>query len=255
MTVLRSRRAVVTAALVLLAMVVVGLLLVRAGGGGPAEAAPTGAAPAPVATGTATSTSGPSGTPSAGTTPSPSPSARPSAAPSPTTTRPTAPRTTAPAPRTTAPKPSATKKPAASTPAPPPAATTSTSQAREVLRLTNVERASAGCSPLAWDSRLATAAVGHSTDMARHDYFAHTSRDGRSFSDRITDAGYGWSRIAENIAVGQPTPKAVVAAWMDSAGHRANILNCALTELGVGVARSGASGNAPYWTQDFGAPS
>ena len=253
MTVLRSRRALVALVLVLLAAVVVGLLLVRAGGGDQAGAAPTGAALAPAATGTATS---PSATPSDGATasPSPSPSSRSSATASPTTTRPAAPGTTSPAPRTTAPKPPATKKPGTSTPTPPPPATTSASEAREVLRLTNVERASAGCSALAWDSRLAAAAAGHSTDMASHDYFSHTSRDGRSFSARITAAGYGWSRVAENIAAGQPTPKAVVAAWMDSDGHRANILNCALTELGVGVARSGASGNVPYWTQDFGTP-
>ncbi len=131
---------------------------------------------------------------------------------------------------------------------------TSASEAKEVLRLTNAERTAAGCAALAWDSRLAAAAAEHSADMARHDYFSHTSLDGRSFSTRISAAGYSWSRVAENIAAGHPTPAAVVASWMTSEGHRANILDCRLTELGVGVARSPATGERPYWTQDFGTP-
>jgi uncharacterized protein YkwD len=64
--------------------------------------------------------------------------------------------------------------------------------------------------------------------------------------------GYRFHRAAENIAAGQPSPAAVVAAWMGSSGHRANIVDCRLTELGVGVAVGGSY--RVYWTQDFGTP-
>jgi uncharacterized protein YkwD len=122
----------------------------------------------------------------------------------------------------------------------------------QVLDLTNAERAKAGCAGLRLDLRLRTAARAHSTDMAVHNYFSHTGRDGSDPGDRMADAGYnirrGW---AENIAAGYPTAKAVMAGWMNSPGHRANILNCRLRALGVGVARS--NGGRLYWTQDFGA--
>ncbi|MFN8078601.1 MAG: CAP domain-containing protein [Kineosporiaceae bacterium] len=140
-----------------------------------------------------------------------------------------------------------TKKPAATTPAAP-----ASSDAREVLRLTNVERAKAGCPALAWNSRLATAAQRHSADMAANNYFEHNSQDGRSPFQRMKDAGYGYSQAAENIAAGQRSPASVMDSWMNSAGHRANILNCGLRELGVGVAKGGSYGI--YWTQDFGTP-
>lgn len=123
----------------------------------------------------------------------------------------------------------------------------------EVLDLTNTERAEVGCPPLVAEDRLRTAARGHSLDMAEQDYFSHTSLDGRTMRDRVEDAGYtGWTRIAENIAAGQDTPESVVAAWMNSEGHRRNILNCAYTELGVGVAESPGSAYGIYWTQNFG---
>jgi uncharacterized protein YkwD len=122
----------------------------------------------------------------------------------------------------------------------------------QVLDLTNAERAKAGCDALRLDVHLRTAARGHSTDMAVHNYFSHTGRDGSDPGERMADAGFnirrGW---AENIAAGYPTAKAVMTGWMNSSGHRANILNCRLQALGVGVARS--SGGRLYWTQDFGA--
>ncbi|HMM93478.1 CAP domain-containing protein [Phycicoccus sp.] len=209
----------------------------------------TVAAPAPAS---ATPTGSVSGTASPSPTPTASPSESPTASRTPTPTRTATPtRTTVAAKPPVEPAPTRTSRPAPTTP---PAATTSTSEAQQVLRLTNAERADAGCAPLAWSAKLASAAVAHSTDLATHDYFSHTSRDGRTFSARITAAGYAWSRVAENIATGQPTPAAVVASWMSSAGHRANILDCRLTQLGVGVARSAATGHRPYWTQDFGTP-
>jgi uncharacterized protein YkwD len=82
--------------------------------------------------------------------------------------------------------------------------------------------------------------------MATGKYFSHTSRDGRSFDRRITDAGHPFPG-GENIARGQRTPAAVTSAWMSSPGHRANILHCAFTTIGVGHDPRG-----PHWVQDFG---
>lgn len=162
--------------------------------------------------------------------------------------------------RTATPAPKATPKAsAAARPAPersPSGAPTSsggvsaqvTAAEDEVVRLTNLERQKAGCAPLRVDERLRQAARAHSDDMAAKGYFDHTSADGRSPWDRIKAAGYQQPG-AENIARGQRTPAAVVEAWMNSPGHRANILNCRLKAIGVGV-NLGAGG--PWWTQDFG---
>ena len=117
-------------------------------------------------------------------------------------------------------------------------------------RLVNSERAKAGCRAVRANSALKRAAQGHSADMAAKDYFSHTSKDGRTFADRIRAAGYPGGTIGENIAAGQTTASAVMRSWMGSSGHRANILNCSFTALGVGYARGGSYGY--YWTQDFG---
>lgn len=119
----------------------------------------------------------------------------------------------------------------------------------EVTALVNAERAKARCGPVRTDERLRTAARRHSADMAAQGYFSHTSKDGSSPWDRIRRAGYP-NGMAENIAYGYPTPADVMNGWMNSAGHRANILNCAAKAIGVGLAYTG-SGTA-YWTQDFG---
>lgn len=119
---------------------------------------------------------------------------------------------------------------------------------KAVLRITNRRRARAGCRPLRYDRRLFLAAKRHSVDMAVHNYFSHNSRDGSSPWDRIRRAGYRQPG-AENIAKGYPTPAAVMAGWMNSPGHRANILNCGLKAIGIGRA-NGRGG--PLWTQDFG---
>jgi uncharacterized protein YkwD len=165
------------------------------------------------------------------------------------TTPTTAPKRRAASPTT----PSATKAPRtappASTPRPAPAAPADTSVAGQVLTLVNAERAQAGCKPVALDDRLTKAAAGHSRDMVADDFFSHDSRDGRDFSDRIKATGYPAPR-SENIAAGQPTPAAVMDAWMNSAGHKANILDCTATEMGVASAAGGDFGI--YWTQDFG---
>ncbi|WP_225834510.1 sigma-70 family RNA polymerase sigma factor [Streptomyces sp. NK08204] len=119
----------------------------------------------------------------------------------------------------------------------------------QVVALVNKERAAAGCGPLAQDPQLQKAAQGHSDDMASRDFFDHTNPDGLGPGQRITAAGYRWSAYGENIALGQQTPQAVMDSWMNSPGHRANILNCAFKNIGVGV-HTGTGG--PWWTQDFG---
>ncbi len=122
----------------------------------------------------------------------------------------------------------------------------------ELVERTNAQRAAAGCPPLAIDVRLSAAAQAHSEDMAAGNYFDHTARNGRSPFDRIAAAGYSFSVAAENLAAGQRAPASVVADWMASPGHRANILNCELTQVGVGRASGGDYGT--YWVQDFGTP-
>ncbi len=121
-----------------------------------------------------------------------------------------------------------------------------------VLNLVNLERARAGCRPVTADTRLAAAARGHSADMARRDFFDHTNPDGLDPGRRITVAGYRWSTYGENIAVGYPDARAVMKGWMNSTGHRHNILDCRFRNLGVGLAYNVR--HYPYWTQDFGTP-
>jgi uncharacterized protein YkwD len=133
--------------------------------------------------------------------------------------------------------------------APPAGAATTTQLADQVVTLVNVERAKARCAPVHVSASLTRAARAHSADMARYSYFSHTSRDGRSPWQRIRVQGYHYGS-AENIAAGQTTAKAVMAAWMKSAGHRKNILTCSNKAIGVGVARGGYY--RIYWTQDFG---
>jgi uncharacterized protein YkwD len=115
-----------------------------------------------------------------------------------------------------------------------------------VVALANEARAEAGCAALKVDDKLTAAATEHSTDMSARDYFSHTTPEGVPFDQRIENAGYAMPG-AENIARGQDSAESVMDAWMKSKGHRANILNCQLTTIGVGLATTGW-----YWTQDFG---
>ncbi|GAY07848.1 transporter [Pseudonocardia sp. N23] len=118
--------------------------------------------------------------------------------------------------------------------------------AAQVVTITNQQRAANGCGALKVDSRLTAAAQKHSADMAANNYFEHDSQDGRTFDQRIRAEGYS-SPGAENIAQGQPTAQEVMNDWMNSPGHRRNILDCSLTTIGVGYVANG-----DYWTQDFG---
>jgi uncharacterized protein YkwD len=120
---------------------------------------------------------------------------------------------------------------------------------QQVLALANTERARAGCGPLRLDAALREAAQAHSQDMADNDYFSHTGSDGSSPWDRAAEAGYS-DPSGENIAAGYQTPEDVMAAWMASAGHRANILNCDSREMGLGYVANSSRG--PLWTQLFG---
>lgn len=126
----------------------------------------------------------------------------------------------------------------------------SVAEIARAVELANDARADAGCDPLHSDSRLDAAALAHSEDMIARDYFSHTTPDGVSPWDRAKAAGYTVP-TGENIALGQPDADAVMAAWMESEGHRANILNCASNAIGMGLALD--SSGTPYWTQMFGA--
>jgi uncharacterized protein YkwD len=117
-----------------------------------------------------------------------------------------------------------------------------------VLALVNQERSKVGCSPVTASASLASLAQNFSDDMAARGFFDHTDPDGRTPWDRASEAGVK-GLGGENIARGQADAQAVMDTWMNSAGHRANILNCDYKTLGVGV-HFGAGG--PWWTQDFG---
>ena len=124
--------------------------------------------------------------------------------------------------------------------------------AARVVELTNAERQKSGLTALVPNDTLAQAAGEYSTVLATSGCFAHTCGPVPDFSARVANAGYsGYTALAENIAGGQRTPEAVVSAWMASPGHRANILNPAYNEIGVGSATGGQYGI--YWTQEFGA--
>ncbi|MFZ0614703.1 MAG: CAP domain-containing protein, partial [Desulfobacterales bacterium] len=122
----------------------------------------------------------------------------------------------------------------------------------EVIELVNIERGARNLHALSYSEELTVAARLHSQDMAARNYFSHTSLDGRLFSERITAAGYEYQRCGENIAAGYATPAAVVDGWMNSDGHRANILNPDYCDIGVGYAAVDGSDFYHYWTQDFG---
>ncbi len=125
----------------------------------------------------------------------------------------------------------------------------------DVARLVNEERLAAGLAPLQIDVRLMAAAQRHSDDMAAQSFFSHVGSDGSTFDVRVQQAGYlQWLLLGENIAAGQTTPEAVMAAWMNSPGHRANILDPDFDHIGVGFATSNTYYRF-FWTQEFGSTS
>ncbi|MEV6028116.1 CAP domain-containing protein [Streptomyces sp. NPDC052036] len=148
---------------------------------------------------------------------------------------------------TATPTPTATATASAAAPTAPAATPTASGVTARVVELVNAERAKVGCSPLTVNATLTKVAQAHSDDMAAHQNMSHTGSDGSSPGDRITQAGYSWSTYGENVAYGYATPEQVMAGWMSSPGHKANILNCEFKEIGVGLAQPDS-----YWTQDFG---
>ena len=124
----------------------------------------------------------------------------------------------------------------------------------QVIDLVNVERASYGLAPLAYNENLTVSAQTYAQTMADGDFFAHTAPDGWTMVGRAEAAGYdAWVFLGENLAGGQPTPDRVVAAWMKSPGHRANILSDQASEVGVGHTYKGGTRFGHYWTLEFGA--
>ncbi|WP_129727971.1 CAP domain-containing protein [Ectobacillus funiculus] len=171
----------------------------------------------------------------------------------PTTTKPAQPTTTTPAqPTTTKPAQPTTATPAQPTttkptqPAPAPSTGTLSAYEQKVVTLTNQERAKQGLPALQVDSALSKVAKAKSQDMYNANYFSHTSPTYGSPFDMMKQFGISYRTAGENIAMGQKTPEEVVQAWMNSAGHRANILNTTYTHIGVGYV---AGKN--IWTQQF----
>jgi uncharacterized protein YkwD len=122
---------------------------------------------------------------------------------------------------------------------------------QEVIDLTNAERKKEKLNPLKPSPILFAAARKHSLNMAKQDKLEH-ELDGKTPTDRMVAEGYKFMRTAENIAMGQRSPKQVVEGWMNSEGHRKNILTPELTEIGIGIEKN-AKGQF-YWTQNFGTP-
>jgi uncharacterized YkwD family protein len=157
----------------------------------------------------------------------------------------------APAPKPTpAPTPApATEKPAEVAPTKPVESAQNASVSaieKAVLDLTNAERQKAGLKPLQTDGNLMKSARQKSTDMATKGYFSHTSPTYGSPFDQMKANGVTYKSAAENIAMGQRTAEEVVKGWMESPGHRQNILTPGFTHIGIGY-----DTNGNYWTQQF----
>jgi uncharacterized protein YkwD len=106
---------------------------------------------------------------------------------------------------------------------------------QEFSAMVNAHRATIGCPALVWDARVAEVAARHSRDMAARAFFSHTNPDGQDPWARLAAAGIRYSTGGENIAWGQSSASEAFRSWMNSAPHRRNIENCALTHHGVGV--------------------
>ncbi|MDG4767228.1 CAP domain-containing protein [Solwaraspora sp. WMMD406] len=185
-----------------------------------------------------------------GPAPTPSPTPAPSTA-APTPAAPDRDASERPAPDPTTPTPSrpTTAAPGGAGPAPT-AAGGGDDVEQQVLAIVNAERSANGCGEVVVNSRLSEASRLHSEDQAATDTMSHTGSDGSDPWQRAQRAGYQRA-IGENVAAGYPTAQAVMDGWMNSQGHRANILNCEAVSMGVGTAK--AADGTLYWTQMFGA--
>jgi uncharacterized protein YkwD len=145
----------------------------------------------------------------------------------------------------------------------PPAASEASDVGRRVLELVNEARASPrrcgrtrfdAAPPLALSAVLQRAALDHARDMASHGKLSHRGSDGSTHAERATRAGYRWRVVGENIAAGQPAAEQVVAGWLKSAGHCANLMDPDFSEMGVAYAAAPRDAKGIYWAQMFGAP-
>ena len=119
----------------------------------------------------------------------------------------------------------------------------------QVLVLVNQAREEHGLAPVEWHDGAAAVALEHSEDMEARSFFDHVNPEGQTPGDRLTEGGVVFTGWGENIAAGYMTPEAVMDGWMNSPGHRDNILHPMWTHLGVGVTDPVYPG--PYWTQNF----
>lgn len=119
------------------------------------------------------------------------------------------------------------------------------------LAVVNEVRRAAGAVALQLDPRVVTAAAAHASYQAQTQKMSHTGSGGSDAGQRLTAAGYNWTTWGENVAAGQANCDLVLAGWLASASHRANILNPAFRHIGMGMA-IGANG-VPYWTMDLAA--
>lgn len=123
---------------------------------------------------------------------------------------------------------------------------TNSSYVNQVLQLVNKERAARGLKPLTLDAKASAAAQVRAAECARS--FSHTRPDGRSCFTALKEGGVSYRRAGENIAYGQRTPNSVMTDWMNSSGHRANILNSNYNSIGIGYT---VINGTPYWAQFF----
>jgi uncharacterized protein YkwD len=133
----------------------------------------------------------------------------------------------------------------------------------EILKRVNDARANsrmcggtlyAAAAPLTWNANLFNAAAGHARNMATANFFSHDGLDGSTFAQRISNAGYAWRSIGENIAEGQSTIEEVINLWLSSSGHCANIMSSVFSDIGVACVASTTATYSSYWTMDLGAP-
>jgi uncharacterized protein YkwD len=118
----------------------------------------------------------------------------------------------------------------------------------------NQERSKHNCQPLSISAKLSNMAQSHSNDMAQRDFFAHTSPEGQRPRDRAQQVDYRYAMLAENIAAGTSDINVVIEMWLESPAHRANMLGCEFTEIGVGFSTNPNSSDIDYWTVNFGKP-
>jgi uncharacterized protein YkwD len=112
---------------------------------------------------------------------------------------------------------------------------TSVSAEGQILSLLNAERARAGLSNLSYNGLLTRAARAHAQDQSAKGYFSHTGKDGSQITDRVKRTGYNYCLIAENLSIGYTTVQGAVQGWMQSPGHRQNILNGKFSQVGIGI--------------------